>query len=92
MQTETDWLQEKATLLKSIKQKQEKLRDYEQRFLPTTIDEEREVVKEKHLQKDIEMLKSKIDRVKKEIEVLKLKKELKELEEENASLSSQGSK
>jgi len=63
-----------------------------QRFLPTTIDEEREVVKEKHLQKDIEMLKSKIDRVKKEIEVLKLKKELKELEEENASLSSQGSK
>ena len=30
MQTETDWLQEKATLLKSIEQKQEKLRDYEQ--------------------------------------------------------------
>lgn len=85
---EADWLEEKAALLNSIQAKQDRLKDYEKRFLPTTINEQREIVKEKMLQKEIEALKSKIDTVKQEVEVFKLKKKLKELEAENAALSS----
>lgn len=83
-----EWLIEKQVLLKSIKEKEEKLKDFEKRFLPTTIDDERLILKEKELEKEVDDMKFKIATCKQEIELLKLRKRLKELEEENESLSS----
>lgn len=83
-----EWPKEKHALLKSIKEKEERLKDFEKRFLPTTIEDERVILKERELEKEIDSIKSKIATVKQEIEVLKLRKRLKELEEENAALSS----
>ncbi|KAJ7357605.1 hypothetical protein OS493_024418 [Desmophyllum pertusum] len=79
---------ERHALLKSIKEKEERLKDFEKRFLPTTIEDERVILKEKELEKEVGVVKSKIATVKQEIEVLKLRKKLKELEEENVALSS----
>lgn len=83
-----EWLKEKQVLLRSIKEKEEKLKDFEKRFLPTTIDDERLILKEKELEKEVDDMKFKIATCKQEIELLKLRKRLKELEEENESLSS----
>ncbi|CAH3168789.1 unnamed protein product [Porites lobata] len=84
---ESEWEKEKPKLLKMIQEKQDQLNDFEKRFFPVTIDDEREALKEKNLLKHRDLLKSKIDTIKHEIEILQLKKKLKELEEENASLS-----
>lgn len=83
-----EWLKEKQVLLRSIKEKEEKLKDFEKRFLPTTIDDERLILKEKELEKEVDDMKFKIATCKQEIELLKLRKRLKELEDENESLSS----
>ncbi|XP_066019212.1 chromosome partition protein Smc-like [Pocillopora verrucosa] len=83
-----DWPKEKQVLLRSIKEKEERLKDFEKRFLPTMIEDERLILREKELEKDVDGVKSKIATCKQEIEVLKLRKQLKELEEENESLSS----
>lgn len=52
------------------------------------IEDERLILREKGLEKEVDGVKSKIATCKQEIEVLKLRKQLKELEEENESLSS----
>lgn len=83
-----EWLKEKQVLLRSIKEKEERLKDFEKRFLPTTIDDERLILKEKELEKEVDDMKFKIATCKQEIELLKLRKRLKELEDENESLSS----
>ncbi|KAK2568501.1 hypothetical protein P5673_007561 [Acropora cervicornis] len=67
----TNWLEEKSTILKSIKAKEERLKDYE---------------KENELKKSIEVLQAKVDTLKQEVEVLRLRKRLKELEDENEAL------
>lgn len=82
----TNCLEEKSTILKSIKAKEERLKEYEKTFLPTTIDEERDILKEKELKKSIEVLQAKVDTLKQEVEVLRLRKRLKELEDENEAL------
>ncbi|XP_068704268.1 uncharacterized protein [Montipora foliosa] len=56
---EENWLEEKATLLMSIREKEKKLKEYEQRFLPTTAHDERDIVKENGLRKKAEALQSK---------------------------------
>ncbi|XP_068704264.1 uncharacterized protein [Montipora foliosa] len=56
---EENWLEEKATLLMSIREKEKKLKEYEQTFLPTTNHDERDIVKENSLRKDAEALQSK---------------------------------
>ncbi|XP_068722255.1 uncharacterized protein [Montipora capricornis] len=71
---EENWLEEKATLLMSIREKEKMLKEYEQRFLPTTAHDERDIVK--------------VDTLRQEVEVLRLKKKLKELEDENEALIS----
>ncbi|KAL9979528.1 hypothetical protein ACROYT_G017203 [Oculina patagonica] len=81
-----DWSKERKALLKSINEKEERLKDFEKRFLPRTIEDERLILKEKDLEKEVDVIKSKIATVKQEIEVLKLRKKLKELEEENEAL------
>ncbi|XP_068704266.1 protein hook homolog isoform X1 [Montipora foliosa] len=85
---EENWLEEKATLLMSIREKEKKLKEYEQRFLPTTAHDERDIVKENGLRKKAEALQSKVDTLRQEVEVLRLKKKLKELEDENEALIS----
>ncbi|XP_068704263.1 protein hook homolog [Montipora capricornis] len=85
---EENWLEEKATLLMSIREKEKKLKEYEQTFLPTTNHDERDIVKENSLRKDAEALQSKVDTLRQEVEVLRLKKKLKELEDENEALIS----
>ncbi|XP_068704262.1 uncharacterized protein [Montipora foliosa] len=56
---EENWLEEKATLLMSIREKEKMLKEYEQRFLPTTAHDERDIVKENGLRKKAEALQSK---------------------------------
>lgn len=86
--TMEEWQKERQALLISIKEKEDRLKDFEKRFLPTTIEDERVILRERELEKEIDSIKSKIAQVRQEVEVLQLRKKLRELEEENAALSS----